>query len=115
MRPTGTIRRPARPRPLKSLDQRHDVAFAVLEPGGLGTARGDGAGGAPFSRHVVVLEHHAPGLEGLDLAVYVIDGPEGLAGLGGSGIRRRVQETRGALAELVDHAAVDLLLGLETQ
>ena len=63
--------------------------------------------------HVVLLEHHALLLQSLDLGLEVLDLPEGLAGLGGSGAGRGVEEHPRAFPALVDDAARDHLAGLE--
>src|SRR6185295_4902206 len=45
----------------------------------------------------------------------VLDVPEGLARLRRAGIRRRVEEGRGAAGARIDHAAVALLLRCESE
>ena len=54
--------------------------------------------------HVVLLEGDAARLQLRDFGFHVGDLPEGLAGLRGPRIRRRVEKRRGAAA-FVDHAA----------
>ena len=94
-----------------TLDQRHDVSFSVLEPRSLGTA-GSRDAVLVHLRHVVLLEVHAPRLQVCDLPFDVIDLPERLARLGGAGVRRRIQEARGTVAEFVDNAPAVSCLGL---
>src|SRR5688572_3416743 len=91
----------------EALDDRQDVAFGVLEPGGLRAARDDGAFGAALARHVVVvLEDNTALLQLDDLAVDIVDGPERLASLGGACVVGGVQKSSRATSELVRHAAV---------
>src|SRR5687768_16744123 len=98
-----------------ALDDGEDVALAVLEPGGLRAAAGIDAVPALHPWHVVLLELHAAGLELSHLAFDIVDLPERLARLGRAGVRRWIEEASRALAELVDHAARHLLLGLEAE
>src|SRR5688572_2662922 len=90
-----------------------DVALAVLEPRRLSAPAGEDAVLGLHVRHVVFLELHAALLQLGDFALDVLDLPERLAGLRGAGVLGRIEKARSALAELVDHAAGDLLLGLE--
>ena len=52
-----------------ALDQRHDVAVGILEPGGLVPGRGQDAVDGLQAGHVVVLEHHALLLQSLDFGL----------------------------------------------
>src|SRR5437660_10310558 len=92
------------------LNDREDVAFAVLEPRRLRAARGDDAARALLAGHVVVLEFDAARLQLGDLALDVADLPERLARLRRARVRRRIEEARRLVAELVDHAARRLQL-----
>src|SRR5204862_7959769 len=92
------------------LNDREDVAFAVLEPRRLRTAGLDDAARTLLARHVVVLELNAARLQLGHLALDVVDLPERLARPRGARVRRRVKEACGLIAELVDHAAGHLHL-----
>src|SRR5215471_17388564 len=98
-----------------ALHYRQSVAFRVFEPCGLGAAAGRDAVLGLQVRQIVLFEVHALALELSNLAFDVIDLPERLAGLGGSGIGRGVQEACGAAAELIEDASSALSLGLEAE
>jgi len=96
------------------LDQRHDVSFAVLEPGGLGVAgAGDASSRLDLGR-VVLLELHAAALELRNLVFDIVHLPERLARSGTAGVGCRVHEAQRVVGELVDYTTDPFLLGLET-
>src|SRR6476661_287111 len=89
---------------LVALYHRQNVAFGVLEPRALrAAARGDAVHGLEV-RRVVFFEGHSSRFQLRDLALDILNLPERLARLGGTGVGRRVQETGGVLAKFVDHA-----------
>src|SRR5690606_27727648 len=93
---------------------RHDVALAVLEPGGFRAAGGHDTARALFAiRHVVVLERDAARFQLGHFALDVRDLPEGLARLGRARILRRIEEAGSPAGELVDDAPGHLLFRVQ--
>src|SRR5688572_24259578 len=85
----GARRMPARSAPAsQALDQREDVAFAVLEPRGARTAGGDDIAVDLRIGEVVALEPDAARLQVGHLAFDVVDVPERLAGFRSAGVGR---------------------------
>jgi hypothetical protein len=99
----------------KPLADGEDVAFGVLEPGGLGAAGSEDAVLHLEAGDVVLLEDDASGLEFRDLGGDIGDAPEGGAGLRSACPRRRVHEHPGALAAFVDDASGVLLTGSKAE
>lgn len=57
------------------------------------------------ARHVVLLEGHAACRQVGHFALDVVDLPNALTGLGRAGVRRRIEEARGVVAELIRDTA----------
>src|SRR5207248_11796837 len=100
---------------LSVLNNRHDVAFAVLEPRRLRAAGGEDSARALFAGHVVVLEYDTARFQLGDLALAVVDLPERLACSRRACVVRRVEEACRLVAELVDDAACYLKLWPEAE
>src|SRR5437763_12674078 len=64
------------PRASRVLNERHDIAFGVLEPGRLRAAGGNDAARTLLAGHVVILEFHTAALQVRHLALDVVDVPE---------------------------------------
>src|SRR4029453_12031494 len=94
---------------LEALADCEDVPFRVLEPCSLRAAAGRNAvrGNEPWD--VGFLEDDAAALEFGDFGFAIINLPVRLAGLGGTGVRRRIEEHFGATT-FVNHTSGVVLL-----
>src|SRR6267142_5732119 len=97
---------------LKALAYGEDVAFGVFEPGGFCAAAGGYAVGRFYAGHVVVFEFYSARFQFGYFGFYVGDAPIGLAGFGGTGVGRGVEEDFGAAA-FVDYASGVFFFWLE--
>src|SRR5688572_29001903 len=75
MRPDSKAK-PKLPGVRSVLNERHDIAFAVLEPGRLRPTAGEDAIAGLHARHVVVLERHALRPQVSNFTLDVVDLPE---------------------------------------
>src|SRR5262249_27011967 len=95
----------------EALADGEDIPFRILEPCSLRAAAGRNAVFGNDSLNVVFLEDDAAALEFGHFGYDIFNLPERLAGLGGAGIRRRVEEHFGAAA-FVNHTSGVVLLRL---
>src|SRR5690348_16122774 len=87
------------------LNDCHDVAFAVLEPGRFRAACGEDPAGTLLTGHVIALKFDTARFQLGHLAFDIAHPPERLAGIRRAGVWGGINEARRMAAELIRHSS----------